>query len=236
MTNWCHTNIYFYGEESIVLDFYKKLNKWINAEESLCENHFGVSWLGNILGYIFGKNFVKEHEYDTNLKFRGWIESLDEPENFSVKKDTWFFTATMESAWYPHIKMWYLVIEKLYGKNANIHIAYHAKEPGMGLYCIFDPDHIIYKTEKVYHIDVWDINNKSGLKRYSCEYEEDELIELIKELFGINCTDNMLDDIDKINKTIREIIKESGQSENDCEFYINKYKIVKTGDFNYGCK
>ena len=233
MPNWCHTNIYFYGEESIVLDFYKKLNKWINAEESICENCFGVSWLGNILGYTFGENFVKEREYDTSLKFRGWIESLDKPENFSVKRGTWFFTATMESAWCPHMKMWYLVIEKLYGKNANIHIAYHAKEPGMRLYCIFDPDHIIYKTEKVYHIDAWDINDKSGLKKYSCEYEEDELIELIKELFGINCTDNMLDDIDKLNKTIREIIKESGQSENNCEFYINKYKIVKTGNFNY---
>ena len=43
----------------------------------------------------------------------------------------------------------------------------------------------------------------------------------------------MLDDIDKLNKTIREIIKESGQSENNCEFYINKYKIVKTRNFNY---
>ena len=233
MPNWCHTNIYFYGEESIVFDFYKKLNKWINAEESICENCFGVSWLGNIIGYTFGKNFVKEREYDTNLRFRGWIRSLDEPENFSVKKDTWFFTATMESAWYPHMKMWYLVIEKLYGKNANIHIAYHAKEPGMRLYCILDQDHIIYKTEKVYHIDAWDINDKSGLKKCSCEYEEDELIEIIKEFFNINCTENMLDDIDKLNETIREIIKESGQSENDCGFYIKKYKIVKTGNFNY---
>lgn len=156
MPNWCYTSMYFYGEESIVFDFYNKLNKWINAEESLCKSDFGVSWLGNILGYTFGKDFVEEHKYDTNLSFRGLIQFLDEPEKFSAKKDIWFFNAYVMSAWCPLIKMWYLVIEKLYGKNANINIAYTAEESGMGVYCICDPDHIIYDTENVYRVDAWD--------------------------------------------------------------------------------
>lgn len=233
MSNWCCTNMYFYGDESIILDFHKKLTKWINAEESICENSFGISWLGNILGYTFGKDFVKEHAHDTNLDFRGWVQFLDTPEKFGTKKekDVWLFNVTMESAWCPHMKMWYLVIEKLYGKDANIHIAYSAEETGMGLYCLCDPDHIIYDTEKVYRVDAWDINRKFGLEECFCEYEEDELIKAIKDFFDISCTKDMLDDADKLNKMIQDIIKESGQSENDCGFYVKKYEIVDKEDY-----
>lgn len=233
MSNWCCTNMYFYGEESIIFDFHKKLTKWINAKESICENGFGVSWLGNILGYTFGKDFVKEHAYDTNLDFRGWVQFLDAPEKYGTKKekDTWLFNVTMESAWCPHIKMWYLVIEKLYGKDANIHIAYSAEETGMGLYCLYDPDHIIYGTEKVYRVDAWDMKDRFGLEECFCEYEEDELIEAIKDFFDIDCTEDMLNDTDKLNETIQEIIKESGQSEDDCGFYVYKYDIAKKEDY-----
>lgn len=231
MTNWCHTSIYFYGEESIVFDFYEKINTWINAEESIYKNGFGVSWLGNILGHTFGKDFVKEHEYDTNLGFRGLIQFLDEPEKFSVEKDIWFFNAYVASAWCPLMKMWYLVIEKLYGKNANIHIAYTAEESGMGVYCICDPDHIIHDTENVYHIDAWDTNYRFGLEECFCEYEEDELIEVIKDFFDISCTKDMLDDTDKLNEMIQDVIKESGQPKGDCGFYVCKYRIAKKEDY-----
>ena len=231
MPNWCYTSIYFYGEESIIFDFHKKLNTWLNAEESICENGFGISWLGNILGYTFGKDFVEEHVHDTNLSFRGWVDFLDEPESCSVKKDMWLFNVTMESAWCPHMKMWYLVIEKLYGKNADIHIAYSAEELGCALYCVCDPDHIIYDTEKIYHVDTWDINNRFGLEECFSEYEEDELIGVIKDLFDISCTMDMFDDIDELNETIKEAIKESGQSEYDCGFYIRKYEIAKKEDY-----
>ena len=225
MPNWCNTNMYFYGEESIILDFHKKLTKWINADESICENGFGVSWLGNILGYTFGKDFVKEHEYDDNINFRGWVEFLDTPEKHK-EKDVWLFNVTMKSAWYPHITMWYLVIEKLYGKNANINIAYSAEETGMRLYCLYDPDHIIYDTENVYRVDAWDAKCRFGLEECLCEYEEGELIEVIKDFFNISCTKDMLNDTDKLNEMIQDIIKKSGQSEDDCGFYVYKYDIA----------
>ena len=176
-------------------------------------------------GYTFGKDFVKEHEYDDNINFRGWVEFLDTPEKHK-EKDVWLFNVTMKSAWYPHITMWYLVIEKLYGKHANINIAYSAEETGMRLYCLCDPDHIIYDTENVYHVDAWDAKCRFGLEECLCEYEEGELIEVIKDFFDISCTKDMLDDTDKLNEMIQDIIKKSGQSEDDCGFYVYKYDIA----------
>lgn len=231
MSNWCNTSMYFYGEESIVTDLHKKVTKWLNAKELIYKSDFGIPWLGNVLAYTFGKDFVKEHEYDANLNFRGWIQDLDSIIEYDTEKKVWLFTIGMESSWYPHLKMWYLVLEKLYGKNADIHIAYMSDEPGMRSYHMYDPDHIIYDTEKIYHVDAWDANYKFGFEECVSEYEEEELIATIKDFFNITCTGDMLDDLDNLNEMIQKAIKDSGESDDDCGFYISKYKVAKKEDY-----
>lgn len=235
MPNWCATNIFFYGNEELIKDFHRKLTKWLSADKSIYKNSFGVGWLGNVLAYTFGNDFVKENISNDNLRFRGLVEYMDEEISHCKlevgSKDVCFFRVDTESAWCPHMKMWYLIIEKLYGKNADISIAYVSDEPGIGVYCICDPDHIIYDTEKVYRVDAWDINCKFGLEECFCEYGEDELIKAIKDFFDISCTKDMLDDADKLNEMIQDVIKESGQSENDCGFYVKKYEIVDKEDY-----
>lgn len=233
MPNWCTTRLHFYGEETIVVDFYEKLTGWFNAKESIYEykNNFGIQWLGNILAYTFGKAFVKEHEHDTDLNFRGWIQDIDTFAEYNAEKKVWLFTATMESAWCPHMRMWYLILEKLYGKDADIHISYISDEPNMGSYFIHDPDHIIYKSENIYHVEAWDMNDRFGLEECDCEYEKKDLIEVLKDFFDIECTEDMLDDTDKLNEMIQEVIKESGQPKGDCGFYVCKYRIAKKEDY-----
>lgn len=231
MPNWCTTRLHFYGEESIVTDFYEKLSDWINAKESIYESDFGIKWLGNILAYTFGKAFVTVHKHDTNLNFRGWLQDIDTFAEYDTEKKVWLFTATMESAWCPHMRMWYLVLEKLYGKDADIHIAYVSDEPNMGSYFIHDPDHIIYKSENVYHVDAWDLIDRFGLEECDCDYEEDELTEALRDFFGINCTKEMLNSIGRLNEIIQEAIEDSGLTDYDCGFHIKKYEITKKGDY-----
>ena len=54
MPNWCFTSYVVTGEEKEVCDLYEKMLSLEEREESLVENGFGKSWLGNLVTLLGG--------------------------------------------------------------------------------------------------------------------------------------------------------------------------------------
>ena len=101
----------------------------------------------------------------------------------------------------------------------------------MGNYALIKPfEHNPFQKMKVSKSGIY-LDSGGVTPEYNSEedgrmYEEEELIELIKDFFDISCTKDMLDDTDKLNEMIQDVIKKSGQSEDDCGFYVYKYDIA----------
>lgn len=230
MPNWCSTNIAFYGNAEIIKDFNEKLTKW-TKEEPLYGSDFGSVWLGNILAHTFGIDFVDSTLNNRDLKYRGYITYVDDDlydviGNYGITGKKYFSVYT-DTAWAPMIKMWRLIINKLYGKWADIHIAYMANEEGCELNWIWDPEHIIADSQLLYHLSVYnedDIEQLDNIEIVDCT--ADVLIGLLEELFSIKCNDTkLLSDLKSVNDEIELWMEKKGFY--DSSFIISAYEIIK---------
>ena len=234
MPNWCNTTIVFYGDKKIVKDFYNKLTTCLDDKESIISNGFGVSWLGNILGHVLGKEYVKKNISSEEVHFRGYITHINNIDEFSLKngRKVTKFTIDTTTAWSPCIKMWYKIFDKLYPRG-TIDIAYIADEVGCQLHQIHDPEHLIYDTEELYYIDKHGEINDYDLNELHDVYTKKELIAILKEVFTdfkeiksrpyVNVALACL--LNKFNESIEQYIKSKTEVD-DCWFNITEYEMV----------
>lgn len=165
MPNWCITNITIKHEN--VNTFEKLLDDW--TAKNYCENEFGLSWLGNILGNS-GVDFMDEETEKFSVRCRGRI--------CEYYVDGSELLITTETAWDPMLKMWYKIIDH-YLPGAEL--IYTAEEPGMGVYQTSDP-----ALEDCYLIDPLD---DLGDIEYNSEATKETVVETLQHLLTSEETD-----------------------------------------------
>lgn len=120
MPNWCFTSYVVTGEEKEVCDLYEKMLSLEEREESLVENGFGKTWLGNLVTLLGG-------DWNTIYCRGDWSNLEKDDDNGALRFDT-------ETAWSEPCQ----VINFLRGKYPNLEFYFLAEEPGMEYYVTND--------------------------------------------------------------------------------------------------
>ena len=120
MPNWCFTSYVVTGEEKEVCDLYEKMLSLEEREESLAENGFGKSWLGNLVTLLGG-------DWNTIYCRGDWSDLTKDDDNGALRFDT-------ETAWCDADE----TIAFLQEKYPNLEFYFIAEEPGMGYYATND--------------------------------------------------------------------------------------------------
>ena len=120
MPNWCFTSYVVTGEEKEVCDLYEKMRSLEEREESLVENGFGKSWLGNLVTLLGG-------DWNTIYCRGDWSDLTKDDDNGALRFDT-------ETAWCDADE----TIAFLQEKYPNLEFYFIAEEPGMGYYATND--------------------------------------------------------------------------------------------------
>lgn len=112
MPNWCATSFVVEGDKKEVHDLFAKMKSLEEREESLVENGFGKTWLGNLVTLLGG-------DWNTIYCRGEWIW-MELNENV-LRFDT-------ESAWSPPLE----TINFIKEKYPSLNFYYMSEEPGMG--------------------------------------------------------------------------------------------------------
>ena len=120
MPNWCFTSYVVTGEEKEVCDLYEKMLSLEEREESLVENGFGKTWLGNLVTLLGG-------DWNTIYCRGDWSDLTKDDDNGALRFDT-------ETAWCDADE----TIAFLQEKYPNLEFYFIAEEPGMGYYATND--------------------------------------------------------------------------------------------------
>ena len=120
MPNWCFTSYVVTGDEKEVCDLYEKMRSLEEREESLVENGFGKTWLGNLVTLLGG-------DWNTIYCRGDWSELTKDDDNGALRFDT-------ETAWCDADE----TIAFLQEKYPNLEFYFIAEEPGMGYYATND--------------------------------------------------------------------------------------------------
>ena len=120
MPNWCFTSYVVTGEEKEVCDLYEKMRSLEEREESLVENGFGKTWLGNLVTLLGG-------DWNTIYCRGDWSDLTKDDDNGALRFDT-------ETAWCDADE----TIAFLQEKYPNLEFYFIAEEPGMGYYATND--------------------------------------------------------------------------------------------------
>ena len=120
MPNWCFTSYVVTGEEKEVCDLYEKMLSLEEREESLVENGFGKTWLGNLVTLLGG-------DWNTIYCRGDWSDLTKDDDNGALRFDT-------ETAWCDADE----TIVFLQEKYPNLEFYFIAEEPGMGYYATND--------------------------------------------------------------------------------------------------
>lgn len=228
MPNWCSTNMIFYGKNrGLVEDFRNNIRSWISVDGY--PNSFGKEWLGNILYHVFGKEFVEKTTYSGYLAYRGQISWLDDYEiSYDKHLGYYYFYLDTETAWVPHLKMWKLVLNKLY-PNGEIKYAYSAQEPGCNVNMLWDPDCIMrfypdqkyiinsYCNDEIKYGSIYDLNGEIINSKTA--------INIVKELFNIDCS-KYIDDIDRVNEEISAYLEKKADNKDDDEYVCFRIDVL----------
>ena len=118
MPNWCFTSYVVTGEEKEVCDLYEKMRSLEEREESLVENGFGKTWLGNLVTLLGG-------DWITIYCRGAWLDLLKDEDNGALRFDT-------ETAWNDPDE----VVTFLQGKYPSLEFYFITEEPGMGYYLV----------------------------------------------------------------------------------------------------
>ena len=120
MPNWCFTSYVVTGDEKEVCDLYEKMRSLEEREESLVENGFGKTWLGNLVTILGG-------DWNTIYCRGDWSDLTKDDDNGALRFDT-------ETAWCDADE----TIAFLQEKYPNLEFYFIAEEPGMGYYATND--------------------------------------------------------------------------------------------------
>ncbi len=121
MANWCYTNYVFEGNKEEIADMYGKMQSLSKMEQSLKENDFDKSWLGNVVS-LYGGDWKK-------IPCRGDFFNLDKNDDTSLQ-------FTTETAWGDMDDVWKFVC----GQYESIVYYFSAEEPGTGYYATNDAE------------------------------------------------------------------------------------------------
>ena len=139
-------------------DLYEKMRSLEEREESLVENGFGKSWLGNLVTLLGG-------DWNTIYCRGAWLELEKDDDNGALRFDT-------ETAWNDPDE----VISFLQEKYPNLEFYFITEEPGMGYYATND-------TAGEYFPQRYTITPYDCGEEY--QYEEGEEQEFFKEIENI---------------------------------------------------
>ena len=164
MANDCTTEIRFYGEETALNDFLKRVEYAISKKRHPDKDCWDRSWLGNVTEE-FGIDFEKE-----DIFVRGSITDIVDD------------TIYTDTAWTPALRIWSAIIEKCYSDeddNPLIGFDWIAEEEDGGLYMT---DDIGWFGTDYYHVE-WCIGEDED---YEGEYFDnpDEVAEHINGLIA----------------------------------------------------
>ena len=120
MPNWCFTSYVVTGDEKEVCDLYEKMRSLEERDESLVENGFGKTWLGNLVTLLGG-------DWNTIYCRGDWSDLTKDDDNGALRFDT-------ETAWCDADE----TIAFLQEKYPNLEFYFIAEEPGMGYYATND--------------------------------------------------------------------------------------------------
>lgn len=120
MPNWCNTSYVVTGDENEVCDLYEKMRSLEEREESLVENGFGKTWLGNLVTLLGG-------DWNTIYCRGDWSDLVKDDDNGALRFDT-------VTAWCDADE----TIAFLQEKYPNLEFYFISEEPGMGYYATND--------------------------------------------------------------------------------------------------
>lgn len=155
MPNWCFSSYVATGDAKEVCDLYEKMRSLEEREESLVENGFGKTWLGNLVTLLGG-------DWNTIYCRGSWYDLEKDDDNGALR----FYA---ESAWSEPCQ----VINFLRGKYPNLEFYFIAEEPGMEYYVTNDADGE-YFPERYYFSEADDPEPYN--------YEEDELDDFLRDV------------------------------------------------------
>ena len=217
MPNWCYNSEKIAGPKTEIMPLYKKLNEW--TSENFCDNGFGFSWLGNIVGFAG----LKRSDEDTENGYRCRGSVID---GFDIEEEDEeaIISFSSETAWAPMPGMWYALLRKY---APHCHYYYSSEEHGMCLYLSNDVGHRFFDEE--YFVDVCWWNRDKVPKIYTEEFDEDsswdyDETSIRKSLQRILATEEQ--DMEKLLAAFEE------KTEKDLgdNAYIGIHKIVYEAD------
>ena len=155
MPNWCFTSYVVTGDENEVCDLYEKMRSLEEREESLVENGFGKSWLGNLVTLLGG-------DWNTIYCRGDWSGLEKDNDNGALRFDT-------ETAWNDPDE----VVTFLQGKYPSLEFYFITEEPGMGYYATNDVEGDFF-PERYY------FSEPDDPEPYN--YEEDEFDDFLRDV------------------------------------------------------
>lgn len=203
MANYCANSIVFFSKDKTKLSRF--LRKVYAAFDSIGSGFY---------------NLMVLHGY----KNREILSVIDKRDSFThcdtrleQNKDTYSFRVDVETAWEPHMAMFYKIIREKY--NDAIQIVYMAEESGSEVFVNSDKEGLYFPER--YMIDC--CHNGEYYKEYFNTYPE--AISWIKENYGdINVTE--YDSLAFVQHTVEN----SSPSDDGDFFYIHRFET----DYNYG--
>lgn len=162
MPNWCYTSYTVKGDEKEIKDLYDKMLSLAlgKCEESLVDNGFGKTWLGNLI-VLLGGNWKE-------IRCRGTWDAVE------ITEEGFLYFNT-ETAWTDAVE----TIEFIQSIYPSLQFYYRAEEPGMGYYVTNDVEGEIYDERYYFATDEL---NDGGL--YYTAEERDELLQHVGEFVG----------------------------------------------------
>jgi len=152
--------------------------------------------------------------YDSKANYRGDIVDINK---LNEKDGYHYFSISTETAWMPMIKMWHLMLKKLY-PGKDIHLAYQAEEPGLDIFMKYDEEGIFYDED--YYIELYIENLETVQQKYPhIKFNEDPdhyctekyAIKYLQEL--LNTKENNMDVLFKMaeqfNKELQTLDEDS---------------------------
>ena len=164
MANYCSNSIVFYSKDRLKLARF--LRKVYAAFDSIGSGFY---------------NLLVLHGY-TNRQITGLADKRDCftycDTKLTLNKDTYSFKVDVETAWEPHMAVFYKILREKY--DNRIHLVYMAEECGSQLYINSDKDGK-YFSER-YMVDC--CHNGEFLKEYFNNYPE--AVAWIKDEYGVD--------------------------------------------------
>ena len=158
MPNWCYCSYTIIGDEKELNDLYEKMKSLEDREESLVENDFGKTWLGNLVTLLGGN----------------WKDVSCRGEWFDLGKGQDCLRFNVQSAWSEPYEVNAFLVEKF----PSLGIYFLAEESGMGYYVTNDVTGAVYDVR-------YRLTKDSTEEEYDfMDGEEERLFATVSELIG----------------------------------------------------